>query len=274
MYNEVKAFGIAALVGMAMVSCSKDNTRGLEAESLIEQARSHKNNGEYDMALALLDSVDKSYRDCLEQRREGTRLRVETLHRLTIDSIEADEVRRVPLQAAIDSLSPMFLTVSMKGTEGYRVFKKTFKGNEMERTCVQPRIDENGYFFVVVNLQGRKIQLKGISLGDVTAEGSSISMEGAEMMTLSQEAAAALSRAIESAPAGKIKINLVGQKGSVPVTLTADEAVAWRSTWHYAMLMQLMQTANVRREKYEYQLDKLQSQLDSLPEAAVSGAND
>lgn len=268
MYNAIKITALAAGLMLAAASCSKDNTRATEAEAILEQVKQYKDTRDYAAALDRLDTLDIKYRDCIAQRKSGTRLRIETLLCLTIDSIDNDEARRVPLQQSVDSLAPLFLTVSMPGTEGYRVLKSTFKGSEMARTSVQPRIDDKGYFFVVVNLQGRKIGLNGLSLGDVTAAGQSFAMEGSEMMSLSQEEVTSLAEAISQLPAKPITMTLTGAKDKAKVNLTADDVKTWQTTWRYTKLSQMLQTANIRREKYEYQLDKLRSQLDSIPQEA------
>ena len=214
-----------------------------------------------------LDTLDIKYRDCLEQRRAGTRLRVETLLALTVDSIEADESRRGALQASLDSLSSMFITVSLPGTNGYKVAKDLFSGHEMDATFVQPRIDENGYLCIVANVSGRKLKLNSILCGDAVASGTSLSMEGSELMSIPQEGAAQLMDAVSNTPSGPVTLYLAGSGGKIPVKLTAKQAAAWRNTWRYVKLEQMMHLANIRREKYEYQLDKLRNQLDSLPEA-------
>lgn len=271
MYNVVKIMA-AACIAVAAVACSGDNARETEAETLLAKARTFKSDKDYTAALAALDSLDVVYRDCIDMRREGTRVRVETLLALTVDSIDADQERRGPLLSAIDSLSPLFTTVSMQGTDGFIVFTKTFTRNEMSRTCVQPRIDDNGYLYAMVNLQGRRIGLNSVSVGNAVAVGRSIAMEGSEMMTVPQEDLAAVTEYINAASEGSLTLTLHGDRGSATVRLSAAEARAWRLTSRYAALTQLLRTANIRREKYEYQLDRLSAQLDSLDAVAEATA--
>lgn len=264
MYNVFKCLAFLALP-IFMAGCSEKSNRSEEATRLLEEAAEYKADHDYAAVMQTLDTLDIKYRDCLEQRRAGTRLRVETLLDLTVDSIEADEARRGALQASLDSLSSMFISVTLPGTNGYKVAKDLFSGHEMDATFVQPRIDENGYLCVVANLAGRRIKLNSILCGDTEARGSSISMEGSELMSIPQEYAAPLMAAVSNTRAGAITLYLVGSGGKVPVKLSPKQATAWRNTWRYVKLSQMMQLANIRREKYEYQLDKLRSQLDSLP---------
>lgn len=266
MCNVFKSLVFIAL-SICIAGCSGKNNRGEEADRLLEEAAEYKADHDYAAVMQTLDTLDIKYRDCLEQRRAGTLLRVETLLELTVDSIEADESRRGALKSSLDSLSSMFISVSLPGTNGYKVAKALFSGHDMDATFVQPRIDENGYLCVVANLTGRKIKLNSILCGDAEARGSSLSMEGSELMSVPQEYAAPLMDAVYNTKAGPVTLYLAGSGGKIPVKLTAKQAAAWRDTWRYVKLEQMMKLANVRREKYEYQLDKLRNQLDSLSAA-------
>lgn len=261
MFNATKTLTALAALALTVSACTKDTTHTDRAIELLTEAQSLREAKDYAGAVALLDSLDVAYRDCLEQRREGTRLRIETLIDLAVDSIEADEQIRPRLQAAIDSMAPLFLKVSLQGTEGFSVLRSTYTGREMDGTCVQPRIDEKGYFYVIVNNRGRRLRLNSVSYGGATATGESVSLEGSELMNLRQEDVASLSGAIAAASSGPITLTLGGTSGNVTVKLSKAQADAWRTTWQYANLLQLRELRNYRREKYETQLATLNEQL-------------
>lgn len=267
MYNAIKIMTTCLCAAALLASCGKSDERPAEARALLERAESLRAAHDYDGAVAVLDSVDKAYRDCLAERREGTKIRIQTLIDLSTDSLNVGESRREARQAAIDSLSARFITVSMPGTRGYRAVKDVFTGSEMRGTFVQPRIDDKDYFFVAVNNAGRRLNLSGVEFGDAVARGESVYMEGSEMMSLSQEAAADLARAISAAPAGAVTVYLVGDKGRTPVKLSARQAQALRDTWRYAMLLQEKTLDDIHFEKYSANIEKLQQQVASLGEA-------
>lgn len=261
MYKGLNIIAVAVATCLSLATCSKDNTRQDEAARLVERAMELRASHDYEGAIAILDSIDHSYREQVDVRHKGMRVRIETIIDQTVDSIEFDERRRGSMQSAVDSMATMFMAVTLPGTEGYKVYKKAFNGSEMNRTCVQPRIDEKGYMFVVANLQGRRIDMRSLHFGDVVAKGNSVSVGSSEVMTLSQEDVAALADAIAAVPTGSaITINING-KTTVPVKLSAAEVQAWRDTWHYTKLLRLMETANIRREYYEQQLALMQDRL-------------
>lgn len=267
MFNVSKCAAVA-LVGLSAISissCGSDNSRAEAAAQLLNQADSLRQAGDCAGAIETINFLDSAYRDCLEQRRAARRLRAQVLYQVTIDSIEAFEEKSPAMEAALDSLRPLFKKVELEGTEGYYVFKKSFTGSEMNRTGIQARTDEKGYFFIAVSNTGRHIGLNALRYGSVqTVAVESMDVAGSEIMSISQEAAADFAKAIMEAPAGKLKIELLGTKRNASITLTAAEADAFRQTWRYSQLLQLYQLANVRREKYERQRIAMSAMLDSI----------
>ena len=263
MYNVVK-YTACILACLFISSCTGNNQREQDARSLLNEAQYLAEGRDYIGAIAMLDSLDSAFRDCVDIRRQGTIIRVQALLSLTEDSIAADEQRRPALQHSLDSLSSQFITVSMQGTAGFRAYKPTFNGAELNRTCICPRIDERGYFYAVINLQGQHIGLNTISLNDIAVAGQSVAMKGSEMMSLPQEAISPIAQTIYNSSASSLTINLIGSKGKSSIRLSSRDIAAWKSTWHYAKLIQAMETANIRREKYENQYETLTSQLDQL----------
>lgn len=264
--SKLAAAALIAASALSITSCSADTSRADAAAALLSQADSLRQAGDCAGAIATIDSLDKKYRDCLEQRRTARRLRAQILLQVTVDSIEAFEQRRPAMEAALDSLRPLFTKVDLQGTEGYYVFSKTFSGKEMTRTGIQARTDDQGYFFIAVCNTGRHIGLQSLRYGSTeTTAVESMQVAGSEIMTISQEAADNFAHAILNAPAGKLRIELVGHRSSTPLTISAAEADALRITWRYSQLLQLWQLSNIRREKYERQRLTMTALLDSLP---------
>ena len=267
MYNAVKIYMLCiAVVMLGLFAACKDNSRAEAADKLLAEARQLTEACNYDGAMNLLDTLDVKFRDCIEQRKQGTRLRAEALIAMISDSISADDARRPQLIAALEALQPMFKKVDIAGTDGFYVFKKIFTGKEMNSTGIQARVDEKGYFFVIANNVGHKIGLNALQYGNVmTLRSESMAVEGSEIMSLPQESITDFSDAIAGAPDGALKIEFVGSKGRATVKLSAAQAEAYKQTWQYAKLKQAVHLANVRREKYERQLAAMQEKLAALP---------
>ncbi len=264
MYNVIKILAIALCSSAVLVSCTKSTERADSARDLLNHADSLRIQHDYNGAINLLDSVDKTYRDCIEERKAGTRIRIQTLIDLSKDSLNIGESRRDSRQDKIDKLSSKFITVSMDGTRGYKTIKNTFSGNEMDGSFIQPRIDDENFFYLAVNNAKKRLNLNAVEFEDTKASGQSIYMEGSEIMSLSQEKVSELVNAVTSTSSNNITIYLVGEKGRNPIKLTNKDIQAWRDTWYYAMLLQESRMDDIHYEKYMASIEKLQRQLDAL----------
>ena len=263
MFNAIKSIFIIVLL-LSFTAC-KNNSRQETAADILEQARSEKEAKNYPAAIALLDTIDTSYSDCIDARREGSRLRIETRIAQASDSLAVYESARPERQERVDRLSVDFIKIGMQGTDGYYVHNKSFTNEEMNSTGIQARVDDKGYFFVAVNLSGRKIGLNALRYNDIISlPMESLIVENSEIMSLPQECVTVLSQAIANAPEGPLNLELIGKKGKVPVTLSAKQAESYRQTWIYANAVQDLLKANVRQEKFERLISLLQKQLSTF----------
>ena len=101
MWNAViKQLSICA-IAVSVVSCGGTSSKsGAEAENLLRQAKEQYESGNYDMAVALLDSLEASCKDAVDIRREAMKLRP----RMMVDKLTADvaatDIRLDSLQQA------------------------------------------------------------------------------------------------------------------------------------------------------------------------------
>lgn len=261
MFNARKLIAAAFAAAIILASCSGDNARREAAQSLLEQARTLVANHHYDSAIVVLDTLDKSYRDCLEQRREGTTVRLTALADLSRDSLASCEVQLQQSQTELARLQPGFKKIDVAGTEGYYVDNATYTGSEMNTTGIQARVDDEGYLFIVANVSGRKIGLCRIEYGGVASgDGESVAIEGSEIMSLSQEKTAELVDALASATA-PATVALVGTKGKAQVKLNAKQLASIRDTRDYASALQRTRRLQIMQEKLERQLARLNDQI-------------
>ena len=260
MYNAAKLFVLAAVIA-ALSACSSDNSRRNAAAALVDEARSLSEAHMYDSALVVLDTLNVRYRDCLDERREGTLVRLSALASLSRDSLAAAEIQLRAVTSVIDSLSPIFTKVDVAGTEGYYVEKSIYSGDEMGTSGIQVRVDDQGYCFVVANVEGRSIGLNSISFGEIsTPPLQSVKVENSEIMSVTQEPATKLLDAL-AAGNDKTTVNLVGTKGKISVAVSAKQRRAIADTWEYARALQRQRLLNIRLEKLERQIARLSDQL-------------
>lgn len=259
-HKFIAAAGAAALIAGA-AACSGKGARIEAARGLVDNARALVEARKYDSAMVVLDTLDVKYRDCIEQRKEGTTVRLTALSALTRDSLVSAEMQYNHNKQLLDELQPAFEKVDIAGTDGYYVDKATYTGKEMNTTGIQARVDDQGYLFLTVNLYGKRIGLNAISYdGITTSPGESVEVEGSEIMSLSQEKTAALLDRLVAATA-PVKITLDGTRGSATVTLDAKQLKSIAVTRDYARALQTDRRLSITLEKLERQLARLSDNL-------------
>lgn len=265
MSNAPKTLILCAVVALT-AACGGSDTRQTQAQSLLDQAREAVAAKNYDTAFARLDTLDKSYRDCLDQRRAGTRLRSEAIRDLTLDSIGANDALLTRLQQQVDASMRDFRHVDVAGTQGYDVYAADMARWDLNKTGLQARVDPDGYFFMVVNLAGRTVGLCGIEAAGATASGRSTAVEGSEIMNIGQEAARPLAEALQGAQA-PVKVTLRGSRGTSSLNLDAKALAALQATWRYAQARQDLRLNLIRRERLERRLSTARDILANLPDS-------
>lgn len=260
MYNALKTTAVAALLGIVAVSCG-GNKRAAQADALLATADSLVAARDYPAAIQTLDTLDVKYRDCLDQRKRGTQVRLRALADLTRDSLASAEAQLHVVAPEVEEMQKRFRFVEMPGTDGYYVLADSYTGREMNTTSLQARVDPQGYFFLIANVAGRSIGLNRITVGSAsTAQFESVDVEGSDIASLTQETAAPVVEALLSASA-PVTAELIGRKSSVKVKLDAKALSAISATWQYAQSLQKSRKLNIQLEKLERQLAKLNDQL-------------
>lgn len=264
MFN-VRNLLLAASAAAIITSCGGNGARTEAAQNLLEQARTLAAAHDYDSAIVVLDTLDRSYRDCLAERRAGTAVRLEALSALTRDSLASADLQLRAVDVTLDSLAPRFRHIDVAATSGYSVYSDAYTGSEMNSNSLQARVDPEGYLFIVANVN-KAIGLNAIAYGGAEARGESVKIEGSEIMSLMQEGSSELVNAICNATPGAV-VRLSGTKGKVEVKLDKKAIAAFRASRAYATALQQKRRLSISAEKLERQLQKLgdqQAQLEPI----------
>lgn len=101
MWNAViKRLSICA-IAVGVISCGGTSGKsGAEAENLLKQAKEQYESGNYDMAVALLDSLEASCKDAVDIRREAMKLRPRMMVDKLTSDLAATDIRLDSLQQA------------------------------------------------------------------------------------------------------------------------------------------------------------------------------
>ncbi len=272
MFNAINKtlFG-AAVFALALTSCGDKNRDA--AVDLYKQCESAISSGNYSGALVMLDTLNTRFADQVEIRKDALRLRAMAMQGVASDSIAAgsEELARATLE--LDRLAPDFRHVdSSVGLEGYYL-PKGVSDKVMTATGIQPRVNDQGYFYIVANVQGRNIGLNSIRFVDGAEQTSSseispvrvIKVEGSESASFNPEDLEGVGQWLKEHP-GASKIVLAGTKGKVDVKLDPKLRSQLIACYDYSCARLALHLAQVKREKYERMLATARDQMANLPQ--------
>ncbi|MDE6527344.1 MAG: hypothetical protein K2L75_08825 [Muribaculaceae bacterium] len=273
MLNAVNKSLIAAIVVMAgaLGACSDKEQEG--AEALYGAAETQIGAAQYQQALATLDTLNARYPEQTGVRRQALRLRALAMQGLALDSISAGSEALAAATIERESRDPKFRHVdSNVGLEGY-FLPKGVSEKVMTSTCIQPRVSDKGFFYIVANVQGKSIGLRSIEFVDGAETASSsplsparvIKVEGSESASFNPEDLEGIGEWLLSHP-GASKVIIRGSKSNASVKLDAKLRSQLVDCYEYSRALQNQRLARLKREKYERMLATARDQLANLPQ--------
>lgn len=271
MFKGICKILAAGAVAAGMAACGDAGAEG--ARTLLAQTDSAIAAANYNQAIAFLDTLNARHRDQTEARREGLRLRAIAIEGLARDSIEIAATELSAATAALDSLRPDFEHIAgPAGVEGFFLPKGT-SAAVMGTTSVQGRVDEQGYFYVVVNVSGRKPGISSLRItagpdswhsGDIAAA-RIVDVGSSQSASFSPEDVDGLGEWLIAHPQAS-KITIVGRRGDTDVRLTPALRRELTATAAFARALQRQRLASIHREKYERMLATARDQIANLTE--------
>ncbi len=275
MFKGICKIIAAATVFGGMAACG--NSGADSARTLLAQTDSAIAAANYNQAIEILDTLNARHRDQTEARREGLRLRAIAMEGLARDSIQIASAELAAATAALDSLRPGFEHIAgPAGVEGFFLPRGTSPA-VMGSTSVQGRVDEQGYFYVVVNVSGRR---PGISSLRVTAGADSwhsgdiaaarvVEVGASQSASFSPEDVDGLGEWLTAHPTAA-KITIAGRRGDTEVRLTPALRAELTATATFARALQRQRLASIHREKYERMLATARDQIANLTQVPAN----
>lgn len=269
MFNAINKTLTAAALLLIAAACGNADRDG--AAALLEESRSAIGNRDFAKAIELLDTINTRYRAQTEIRREALQVRAEAMEGIAIDSIAAGDHALAEATLRVQNLEGGFKHIdSNVGLDGYYL-PKDATDKVMTATGIQPRVSDDGHFYIVANVQGRSIGLRAIRFmdGGEACESSSISpsrvlkVEGSEIASFTPEDLEGVGAWLESHN-GAGKCVLLGAKGKIDVKVTSQLRKQLAACAAYSAALQAKRLALVHREKYERMLAAARDQLANL----------
>ena len=269
MFSAINKTLCAAAFMLALAACGNADREG--AAALLDESRSAVAGRDFVKAIGLLDTINSRYRGQTEIRREALAVRAEAMEGIAIDSISAGDQALAEATLRVQNLEGGFKHVdSNVGLDGYYL-PKDATDKVMTATGIQPRVSDDGHFYIVANVQGRSIGLRAIQFADggestesaPIAPSRILKVEGSEIASFTPEDLEGVGAWLE-AHGGASKCTLIGSKGKIEVKMTQTLRKQLASCAAYSAALQARRLALVHREKYERMLATARDQLANL----------
>lgn len=258
---------LALALSSITIGCSGADEKR-QAESLFVLAESAAQNGDYDRAIALLDSLDKTYPKQIENRRKGAHLRARTME----DSVRAslsDIDRRIALeQLKADSLS-QFISKVDNPIEPYFVAKTMVGKSIVGNTGLESRMAPDGMFYLISSLKGsatkhEKIEVKSdghiASTSVVRHDGERNDRTmGYEVIHFMEGECLDVAKFIYDYRNSQISVSFVGSGKPYSINLDSDSRDAIATLYEASQSILTQKKLQLERAKLEKQLQLLRN---------------
>ncbi len=258
---------VAGMVALAAQACIGGDKKA--AGELYAQSETAIEQGRYNEALELLDTLNARYREQTDIRREALGLRARAMEGLAMDSIQLTDIELAAATVAEDSIRELMRHVPAPapGMEGYWL-PKGVDEHAMAATGIQARVNDEGYLYMVACLKGRRIGLNAIGLkaGAETVRSSEISaarcvnVGNSESASFNMEEVAGFGQWLREHPAAD-RIEFYGLRGTAHTALKAAVRKEIETCAAFSGAVIARRTASIRREKYERMLRAARDQI-------------
>ncbi len=256
-----------ALVALILTACGGENPDKAAADTLMAEAATALDRGDYQQAELLLDSLSATYPKQIEAGRAALGLRPKVMERKTEQEITDLQVQIIAASAYVDSVRAMFTSVpSSKDVFEPYIIHKDVPANWRDKNTAVARLSPSGEFYVISSLGGsfnhNAIELSGKGLSAATAP---VKVDTTDK--LSRESRRFSAEAAD--PVGQLALQLDGSTATVAFTggkkapsanLSAKEVHAMADTYRLSRAMQTIAAGNRRLEQLKAKLQLARDQ--------------
>lgn len=273
MWNVHKLLTGAALI-MLVASCTDGREAG--ARQLLQEAQENIDNSRYHAAIENLDTLNSRYRDRTAERREALLLRARAMEGIALDSVEISSAELAQATLTLETLRPQFTHVAgPAGLPGYFLPDGT-DSHIMGATNAQGRVDEDGFFYLVVNVYGSRPGIRAIRVADGADTYTSGEISELRVVDVaSSQTASFAPEDVDGLPAwladhsGASAMYVIVRRGNdIRISLTSALRREIVACGELAAAMQAQRRASIHREKYERMLATARDQIANLTPSA------
>ncbi|MDE6229394.1 MAG: hypothetical protein K2M40_06365 [Muribaculaceae bacterium] len=253
---------------LTLGACSGENPDKAAAETLVAEAATALDRGDYAQAEALLDSLSATYPKQIEAGRAALGLRPRVMERKTEQEIADLQVELLAASAYVDSVRGLFNAVPASDDvfEPYMIHKDV-PANWRDRNTAVARLSPSGEFYVISSLAGNttrhtalQLSARGLSAtsGSVKNDPEDrLSCESLRFPAAAADTLGSLAMAIDGSAA---TLTFVGGKKSPTAQLSAKEVHALADTYRLSRAMATIAAGNRRLEQLKAKLQLARDQ--------------
>lgn len=251
-------------------SCSGGSKVAPEAQTLFDQAGDAYAAGDYTKAVAMLDSLRKTYPAELSLQREGMALRPKVIEKATLLQISTNDSLMALDKVDADRLKPLLKWIKTpRMLEGYWVAAKGHNPSFMSTTAIQGRVSEIGEFYIVSSanpsLGHTAITLSdgstSVSTPDVPYDGeSNYRTGGGEIITFSPAQSDTIGQFALANASRPLTLVFKG-KSTRKLPLNKEQVAALADTYAYARAVSRARQLAVERQRLEATLQVARDQI-------------
>lgn len=256
----------AAMSLGCLASCSSSDKE--KAESLYAQAQERMSQGDYEMAIAMLDSMDHTYPSEVEVRRKGMHLRPQVIEKNSLRELSQTDSLLAVTQLKSDSIAKYICKVD-NPIEPYYV-AADFKGKDVTSAPgLYARITPDGQFYILSSVN-RTVNSSSVTVAmpnGVSAQTSPVPYDGerndrqggCEVITFMQAECDTLGSLISTNRDAKFTLTFNGNKSySMPLPENQQKGIA--TMYEAASLLRKLKVYQIRKAHLEKQLELARSQ--------------
>ena len=157
--DKITKIAIIAAIALSGISCGNSGKTSDEAEAMLNEAQQMSDEGRYDSAVVMLDSLCKTRPTETDAVKQAMHLKAQTLEKSFVAQMEQVDSIIAANAPIVEQIAPMLKGVKTpEMVEGYRVVASIAGKELINRTDIEPRIDDGGNLYIVSLLHGVSAQ--------------------------------------------------------------------------------------------------------------------
>ena len=239
--DKITKIAIIAAIALSGISCGNSGKTSDEAEAMLNEAQQMSDEGRYDSAVVMLDSLCKTRPTETDAVKQAMHLKAQTLEKSFVAQMAQVDSIIAANAPIVEQIAPMLKGVKTpEMVEGYRVVASIAGKELINRTDIEPRIDDGGNLYIVSLLHGVAAEHDHlrVSCGAGSAETKAVPYDKSrnyrfsddgvtnEMVTFRYDECADFCQFITDNADAKLSLTFVGKKQhTVPLSNALKRAI-------------------------------------------------